>query len=86
MLFWGMSDPADDPAAPPRSTTEALTELLAQRKAALAQAGKSGPRGGQRELSGPPPPARPPNPSRRCASRPAAGAKAGDADVQTEWV
>jgi hypothetical protein len=44
-----MSEPADDLAATPRSTTETLSALLAQRKAALAQAGKSGPRGGTRE-------------------------------------
>ena len=44
-----MSDPSSAPPAQPKSTTEALAALVAQRKAALAQAAKSGPRGGARE-------------------------------------
>jgi hypothetical protein len=44
-----MSDPTDDFSGSPKSTTEALAELVARRKATLAQAAKSGPRGGPRE-------------------------------------
>jgi len=44
-----MSDPQDAPPGPSKSSTSALAELVAQRKAALAQAAKGGPRGGARE-------------------------------------
>ncbi len=44
-----MSSPPDDPPSSPKPATAALAELVARRKAALAQAAKSGPRGGARE-------------------------------------
>lgn len=44
-----MSDPADASPGAPKTTTEALAELVARRKAALVQAAKDGPRGGQRD-------------------------------------
>ena len=44
-----MSEPTDPAPAQPKSATEALAELVAKRKAALAEAAKSGPRGGARE-------------------------------------
>lgn len=49
MLCWPMTDPKPNCGDTPPSITESLAELVARRKAALAQAAKSGPRGGMRE-------------------------------------